>query len=257
MLPNRAKSTSVIDFLNKVWYNVSICSLEGHRTLYWGIFTEEDEIPMKKLVAIILTVVLVLSVSITAFAADGIRGRKPGWWYDVGDPNGTYFFDEKEQKEIQLSFAEAMTAAEGLMSLNYLVETLQQNGMSLMNYEIYREKSANYVFYIEAVNRQGQIWSCYFSTYTHDGMGDVMNDLQYGVIPKYYVIFLTTYVDGQAIKKYAPEEKITGFDLSLRDAVGQFINILNNYDYYYSIYYGGDNCEPEYDWDDDWYDGNG
>ena len=212
---------------------------------------------MKKLVAIILTVVLVLSVSITAFAADGIKGRKTGWWYDVGDPNGTYFFDEKEQKEIKLSFAEAMTEAEGLMAFNYLVETLQSNGMSVMNYEIYKQKSANYVIYIEVVNRQGQIWSCYFSTYTHDGMGDVMNDLQYGQVPEYYNIFLTTYVDGQAIKKYADNEKITGFDKNLREAVSQFIYVLNNYDYYYSIYYGGDNYEYEYDWDDDWYDGVG
>ena len=213
---------------------------------------------MKKLVAIILAVVLVLSVSITTAAADGIKGRKTGWWYDVGDPYGTYYFDEKERKDIWLTFAEAMTEAEGMMSLDYLVDTLQKNGMYLMNYEIYRRKSANYVFYIEAVNRIGNIWSCYFSTYTHDGMEDVLSDLRAGIIPDYHVIFLTTYVDGQAIKKYADNEKITSFDGSLESAVSQFIYIMDHYDDYYSDYYGADNNDPEEDWwDAYWNNGNG
>ena len=212
---------------------------------------------MKKLVSIILAVMLVLSLSATAFA-DGYNSNvkdrgfydfDDNWWYDWygTDGNDLYYFDEDELNEVQYGYAEAMSRAEGLAALYQLIVELQNNGMRLMRYQVVKEKTANHVYYIEVQNHQGQIWSCYFATYTHTGAGKVMSTMLSGKKLPYYSIFLTNYVEGQKIKNYDETERITGFDASLSDAIEQFINVLYNYDYYYSYFYGYDNWDPDWD----------
>ncbi len=211
---------------------------------------------MKKLVSIILAVMLVLSMSVSAYAAGskkyeyGIYDRKAHWWYDRGDSNGTYFFDDKEQKDLLYGFAETMSRAEGMAALYRFVDKLQLNGMSLKSYEVVVEKTANHVYYIEAMNQYGDVWGCYFATFTHDSAETVMADMLAGRRIEYYSIFLTTYVNGQKIKDYEELERITGFDVLTDDAIDEFIYKLMNYSYYYDIYYG-DYYDPE------WYDGVG
>lgn len=215
---------------------------------------------MKKIVSFILAVVLVLAMSVTAFADGNNNNVKDrgfydfdaNWWYDWygEDGNDLYFFDEDELNEVKYGYAEAMSRAEGLAALYHLITELQNNGMRLTRYEVVKEKTANHVYYIEVMNRDGQLWSCYFCSFTHQTADKVMNAMLNGKKIPYYYIFLTNYVEGQKIKNYGETEQITGFDKGLDEAIRQFINVLNNYDYYYSYFYGYDNYEPE--WDPEW-----
>lgn len=207
---------------------------------------------MKKIVCIILAVMLVLSVSAATFAdgygygygsgrktyEHGIYDLNPGWWYDYSDPNGYYNFDDDELNEVLYAFAEAQSKAEGLAALYRLITKLQERGMSLLSYEVVKEKTANHVYYISAMNRQGDVWSCYYATFTHDSAEKVMSNLLAGKRVKYYSIFLTDYVENQKIKAYDATEMITGFDVQMDEAIDQFIYKLENYDSYYDYYYG-------------------
>lgn len=193
---------------------------------------------MKKFVAIFLAVVLALGLNMTAFAAGNNNNvndpdfydKDSGWWYDwYGEENDLYFFDTDEMDEVLYGYAEAMSKAEGLAALYHLIATLQENGMRLVRYDVIKEKTANHVYYIEVMNRQGYIYSCYFSSYTHQGADKVMKAMLNGKKIPYYYIFLTNYVEGQRIKNYDESEKLTGFDTGLDEAIRQFINILDNY----------------------------
>ena len=199
---------------------------------------------MKKIVSIFLAV-LMLCASVAAYA----DWSKDGWWYDFGDPEGTYHFDDDELSDLRLEIAEQLNKAVGMAAIYELAVKLQENDMALMSYEITAQKSANFVYYIQAINRDGMVWSSYYFTFTHDGAQKVVSNLLNGKT-KYYGIFMTDYVSGQKIKDYGADQMITGFDLTTDQAIDQFINVLNNYDYYYRIYYGDDNYDPE--WDDDW-----
>ncbi len=199
---------------------------------------------MKKIVSIILAV-LMLCASVAAYA----DWTDDGWWYDLEDPDGVYHFDDEELNDLQLKISEQLNKAAGMAAIYELAVKLQENGMSLMSYEITVQRSANFVFYIEVINRDGMVWSCYYFTFTHDSAQKVVSNLLKGKT-KYYGIFMTEYVLNQKIKDYGADKMITGFDLTTDQAIDQFINVLNNYDYYYRIYYGGDNYDPE--WDDDW-----
>ena len=209
---------------------------------------------MKKFVSLILAVMMVLAMSATAFAdgygrktyEHGIYDYGPGWWYDYNDPDGYYNFDQDEQNEVVYAFAEAMSKAEGLAALTHLITKLQERGMSLLSYEVVKEKTANHVYYIQAMNRNGDVWCCYYATFTHDSAEKVMANLLAGKRVKYYSIFLTNYVEGQKIKSYDEVEMITGFDVPIDEAIEQFIYKLEHYDEYYGYYYG---YEEYYPWD--------
>jgi hypothetical protein len=219
-------------------------------------------IPMKKLFSFILAVVLVFAMSMTAAGADSkkkvvgeyeIYDYQDGWWYDYGDPEGTYHFDKEEKDKVKYAYAEAMSKAEGLAALYHLIDRLEASGMYLMSYEVVKQKTANHVYYIEVMNQYGQIWSCYYFTFTHEGVDSIMNAMMNGSWIKYYSIFMTTYVNGQKIKNYADNEKITGFDVKTDDAIDAFIQMVNyNYDYYYNYFFGDNYSEP--DW---WFEGVG
>ena len=198
---------------------------------------------MKKFVSIILAVMLVLGLSATAFAAGeyDVYGKKSGWWYDYDESESPYLFDEKEQKDVLYDYAEAMSKAEGLAALYRLISKLQENGMYLVRYEVVKEKTANHVYWIEAMNQYGEIKGCYFATFTHDSAEKVMSDMIAGKKIKYYSIFLTTYVEGQKIKNYDETERITGFDVLMDDAIDQFVYKLYNFDF--------DDYDSDYDYD--------
>ena len=215
---------------------------------------------MKKFVSFFLAVLLMLSLSVTAFA-DGnnnnVNGRDiydldSDWWIDWYGSNSweVYEFNDDELGELRIACAEAMCKAEGLMALTSLITKLQERGMRLRSYTVVVEKTGNHVYFIEVQNSRGYVRSCYFATFTHDGVNGVISNLKKWKTSKYYSIFLTTYVSGQKIKNYAESEKITGFDLKTDDAIDQFISIIEYY-------------EPTYDdgytpgWDPEWDDSNG
>ncbi len=211
---------------------------------------------MKKIISVMLAVMMVLGLSATAFADGygpktyeyGLYDYNQGWWYDYDDPVDYYGFDEDEMNEVKFAFAETLSKAEGLAALYHLIEKLQENNLSLTNYTVIKQKTANHVYFIEVMDANGYVWSCYYAAYTHDSADKVMSALLGGKRVKYYSIFLTNYVENQKIKAYDETQMITGFDKTTDDAIAEFIYKMQNFDTYYPYYYGSDYY---YDWDYD------
>ena len=184
---------------------------------------------MKKIIAILLAAVLLLSLTTAAFADN--------YWYGPYYES-KYSFSEESLGQIRLESSEAMSKAEGYAALYRLIVKLQENGIYVMNYEVLREKSANYVFWLDVISSEGYVWSGVYSTYTHWSAESVVKALLEGKKVSYYSIFLTEYVEGQKIKDYADNQMITSFEASPEKAIDEFINFMNNYENYYDYYYG-------------------
>lgn len=200
---------------------------------------------MKKLISIIITVVLALTLTATAFADYG-----NGWdIYGEYDYAAAYTFDDAALKNIRNTAAEALEKAYGYSALYTLVTKLQENGIFITDYKVLKQKTANYVFNISVIDSwTGNTWEGIFSVYTHQGSQYVVDTLSANKKVPFLAIFLTEYHENMKINDYDEHEQITGEETLIADAIDQFIDFIRHYAERYEFYYG----------DDYWYDdGNG
>jgi len=204
---------------------------------------------MRKFISIIIAIVMVLSLTATAFA-DGNNG-----WYIYGEADyaAMYTVSDEELRDVRNTCAEALEKAYGYAAFYEVVETLQANGIYLTDYKVIKEKTANYVWYLSVIDsRNGNTWGGIFAVYTHWGSQKVMETLQNGKKVPFLAIFLTDYVENQKINDYEETQQITAEETTMGDAIEQFVDFMNHYEERYPYFYGDDDY-----WDEDyeyWYD---